>query len=215
MTLHEVRLDACPPQPWRNGGGLTHELLAWPAARAQPGGASGSIGGTGNAVEGWLVRVSVAQIGRNGPFSPFPGVDRGFAVLEGAGVALDFGGAAARAGERVLTAEDEALDFPGEDAPGCRLLGGATLDLNLMGRREAGRIGMRRAAAGSTLAGAHAWRGVYAHGPATLHTPAGARQLAGRCLCWSDDAQALAQPWTLHAAHRACFLSWTPLEPPR
>lgn len=210
MRLHEVRLEDCPPQPWRNGGGLTHELLVWPAPSAQP--------PTGSDAEGWLVRVSVAQIGRDGPFSAFPGVDRAFAVLEGTGVALTFGGGAAAEGERLLTADDEALNFPGEDAPGCRLAGGpgaATLDLNLMGRREAGRIGVRRVAAGSSLTGAHAWRGVYAHGPATLHTPAGARPLAGRSLCWSDDAQALAQPWTLHSAHRAFYLSWTPQEPPR
>ena len=134
MRLHEVRLEDCPPQPWRNGGGLTHEMLAWPTPGAQAPAGSGA--------EAWLVRVSVAQIGRDGPFSAFPGVDRAFAVLEGTGVALTFGGGAAAEGERLLTADDEALNFPGEDAPGCRLAGGpgaATLDLNLMGRREAGR----------------------------------------------------------------------------
>ena len=59
-----------PPQPWRNGGGVTRELLAWPD------------GGD------WRVRVSVADIDADGPFSAFPGVERWFAVLEGAGVAL-------------------------------------------------------------------------------------------------------------------------------
>ncbi|OYU94699.1 MAG: histidine utilization protein HutD, partial [Burkholderiales bacterium PBB5] len=45
MTLHRVELETTSPQPWRNGGGTTHELLAWP-----PG------------APAWLVRVSVARI---------------------------------------------------------------------------------------------------------------------------------------------------------
>ena len=65
-----VRLADCPPQPWRNGGGVTRELLAWPQAAD------------------WRLRVSVADIERDGPFSPFPGVDRWFAVIEGDGVEL-------------------------------------------------------------------------------------------------------------------------------
>ena len=32
-TMNLVRCDAVEPQPWRNGGGLTRELLAWPCAR--------------------------------------------------------------------------------------------------------------------------------------------------------------------------------------
>ena len=53
MTPRLIALAATPPQPWRNGGGVTRELLAWPA------------GG------GWQVRVSVAEIEADGPFSPF------------------------------------------------------------------------------------------------------------------------------------------------
>ena len=34
MDLHLVRLQDCPAQPWRNGGGLTRELLAWPQGQA-------------------------------------------------------------------------------------------------------------------------------------------------------------------------------------
>ena len=30
MTPRAVSVDAIRPQPWRNGGGLTRELLAWP-----------------------------------------------------------------------------------------------------------------------------------------------------------------------------------------
>jgi environmental stress-induced protein Ves len=101
--------EAVPPVAWRNGGGLTHELLAWPDAGA------------------WQVRVSVAEIVRDGPFSEFPGVERWFTVLKGAGVELNFGGRAVR-----LTRTDAPLRFDGAAAPGCRLLDGPTRDLNLM-----------------------------------------------------------------------------------
>ena len=68
--MNLVRCDALEPQPWRNGGGLTRELLAWPSR------------------DDWALRISVADIRADGPFSAFPGVDRWFAVLEGDGVLL-------------------------------------------------------------------------------------------------------------------------------
>ena len=68
--MNRVQLAEIAPQPWRNGGGLTRELLAWPDAEA------------------WQCRLSVADITRAGPFSAFPGVTRWFAVLEGEGVVL-------------------------------------------------------------------------------------------------------------------------------
>lgn len=134
--MNVVRLADCPFVPWRNGGGRTRELLAWPRAGD------------------WLVRVSVAEIEADGPFSPFPGIDRCFAVLEGAGVELALPGGAVRLGPA-----DDALAFPGEAAPGCRLLDGPTRDLNLMARREAGRLSMRRH---PTRATAPLWRGLFA-----------------------------------------------------
>jgi environmental stress-induced protein Ves len=62
-----------PAQTWRNGGGSTRELLAWPEAGA------------------WQLRISVAEITRDGPFSAFAGVQRWFAVLRGDGVRLRLG----------------------------------------------------------------------------------------------------------------------------
>lgn len=105
-----VDTDALPPQPWKNGGGVTRELWREPAA-----------GGD------WRLRLSVAEIARDGPFSAFPGVVRWFAVLDGAGVVLDLDGV-----ERVLRPGDPPLRFDGATAPGCRLLDGPTRDLNLM-----------------------------------------------------------------------------------
>ena len=111
MSWQVVRVDSAAPQAWRNGGGVTRELLAWPNA------------------DDWSVRLSVADIERDGPFSAFAGVDRWFAVLSGAGVLL---------GNPVQTVRrhDGAINFAGESAPDCHLINGATRDLNLMIRRD-------------------------------------------------------------------------------
>ncbi len=105
------------PVPWRNGGGLTRELLAWPSPLD------------------WRCRLSVADIARDGPFSAYPGVVRHFVVLEGDGVALDFGG-----GQVEQRPGDAPRVFDGTAAPGCRLLGGLVRDLNLMCRGGSGAL---------------------------------------------------------------------------
>ena len=69
-----VRLIDVPGQAWRNGAGVTRELLARPSAAD------------------WRVRVSVADIDRDGPFSAYPGVERWFTVLKGTGVDLAIDG---------------------------------------------------------------------------------------------------------------------------
>ena len=110
-----VRTADVAPQPWRNGGGVARALLVRPRG------------------DDWQVRVSVADVGANGPFSRFPGVQRWFAVLEGAGVVLTIGSE-----EHRLDADSEALAFPGDVAVRCRLIDGPTRDLNLMLSRMSG-----------------------------------------------------------------------------
>jgi hypothetical protein len=44
----------------------------------------------------WIVRVSVADITTDGPFSAYPGVERWFAVLDGGGVELNDANGAVR-----------------------------------------------------------------------------------------------------------------------
>lgn len=143
-----VETDRVSPQPWANGGGLTRELL-------REGGG-----------HDWTLRLSVADIDRDGPFSALPGVVRWFAVLEGAGVALAFAD-----GERVLRAGDPPLRFDGADAPGCRLLAGPTRDLNLMLRGIAGALVDARP--GEPFPGAPAWprRGFFEAAARRLHWP--------------------------------------------
>ncbi len=164
--MRQCRLQDAAAQPWRNGGGITHELLAWPV------------------VDSWLLRVSVATIDRSGPFSAFPDVDRWFTVLEGPGVKLDL-----PEGEFTLRPGSAPAHFQGEAAPTCHLLGGATRDLNLMARRSAGRSDMSVAESGSELAGNWRWRGLYAADALTLDIHGVTHRLQAGTLAWSDAAE--------------------------
>lgn len=161
MSLHTVALAAVAPQPWRNGGGTTQELLVWP----QP--------------DDWQVRVSVATIAADGPFSPFPGVQRWFAVVEGAGVRLRH-----RGGERRCTVASTPWHFDGADAPMCRLVDGPTRDLNLMLR---GHGAMRSAKQQPQMSGQWRWRGLFTTQPVLLHIGHQVHALAAGTLAWSDD----------------------------
>ena len=109
MTWTAVDLHSAAPAPWRNGGGTTRELVAWPDSVA------------------WQWRASVAEIAQDGPFSCFAGVKRWFAVLEGDGVCLTVDGYL-----HMLTKSDAPLAFNGMSQAGCELLGGTTQDFNLM-----------------------------------------------------------------------------------
>jgi environmental stress-induced protein Ves len=123
MSWQQIELLSVAPSPWRNGGGVTRELLAWPAA------------------QDWHWRLSVAEVAHSGPFSRFEGVQRWFAVLHGAGVRLSVGGRS-----HVLTGASAPLCFDGALLADCELLDGATQDFNLMLRAGQGAAHMRRVA---------------------------------------------------------------------
>jgi uncharacterized protein len=116
-TPRLIRLEDAPPTPWRNGGGVTRELMSAPA--------SGD----------WAWRISVSDIEADGPFSVFPGVERWFSVLDGAGVELEVDGQLHR-----LRPGDPALQRDGAATTRCRLIDGPTRDLNLMLRGARGRL---------------------------------------------------------------------------
>lgn len=153
MTPQLIHAQDCAPQPWRNGGGQTRELLAWPAGPH------------------WQLRISRADIDADGPFSSFPGVQRWFAVLQGAGVALQLDS------EQQLHAGDTPLCFDGANAPQCRLLDGPTQDLNLMVRQGKGhmqlvRPGKRWSATLGECGLYTCQTGLWSDGTQTLHLPA-------------------------------------------
>ena len=114
---HTIALADVPPSPWKNGGGITREFIAWPNA------------------QDWVWRLSVAEVQRNGPFSRFDGVQRWFAVLSGAGVRLTLTDPAQRQSAHALTSHSAPFCFDGATPVDCDLLDGATQDFNLMVRQ--------------------------------------------------------------------------------
>lgn len=121
MSWHLIHLAGVSASRWRNGGGVTRELLAWPGA------------------QDWAWRLSVAEVASDGPFSRFDGVQRWFAVLDGAGVQLQLPDQT-----HVLTVDSAPLCFDGAVPVDCQLLDGATQDFNLMLRRDRASAHMQR-----------------------------------------------------------------------
>ena len=191
IGLQIAPLAGAAAQPWRNGGGVTRELLAWPAS----------------AGDDWALRVSVAQIESDGPFSAFPGIDRWFAVVEGAGVTLQFEPDTHR-----LTPDSRPLFFDGGTAPGCALIDGATLDLNLMVRRDAGSAEMQRARPETPWRNTCEWRALYSNGPARLQIEGrSVADLAAAALVWHPYASGAA--WSFHPGDAATVGWWLAFQP--
>ncbi len=121
MSWQQIELANVSASRWRNGGGETRELLAWPTA------------------DDWVWRMSVAEVAASGPFSRFVGVQRWFAVLHGAGVRLQVDQT-----EHTLTGSSAPFCFDGASATQCELLSGATQDFNLMTRQHQASAQMKR-----------------------------------------------------------------------
>ena len=161
MSFQIIDAEQIEPVPWRNGGGTTRQLLTWPAA------------------QGWELRISLAEIEADGPFSTFQGVERWFAVVSGAGVALEFGD-----GEHRLVPGDPPLRFDGGATPGCRLLGGATRDINLMLRN--GRGVLRSVVPGVAWSEAFAMRGLFVTIGGHCSVEGQRRAVPAMSLLWAD-----------------------------
>ncbi len=101
-----------PVSRWRNGGGETREIVSFPPGDAQ---------------FGW--RASIATIDADGPFSPFPGIDRVITLLHGDSVLLR----SEQVQQRLLPHQPWA--FPGEWAIEAQI-SGSCQDFNIMTRRD-------------------------------------------------------------------------------
>ncbi|HEV3245823.1 MAG TPA: HutD family protein [Beijerinckiaceae bacterium] len=102
--------------PWKNGGGETTEIIAFPE---------------GVGLDEFEWRISMARVAMDGPFSRFPDVERTLCVIEGEALALTIAGKP----EVVLTQVSAPFGFPGDVAVTSRLAKGPITDLNVMTRR--------------------------------------------------------------------------------
>jgi environmental stress-induced protein Ves len=109
-----MRFSELPVAPWRNGGGVTREVVA--------------SGGSGS--QGFDWRISIADVSEPGPFSTFPGFDRVITLVEGERMDLEIDGVVHTLGLH------ESLSFDGASQTSCSLPGGPTRDLNVMTRAD-------------------------------------------------------------------------------
>jgi environmental stress-induced protein Ves len=94
--------------PWKNGGGITHEILKEER--------DGKL----------LWRLSIAEVASDGPFSLFPGLSRILTVIEGEGLELT-------APDRVLYALPlHPVSFPGDLTITSKRIGGDVRDFNVI-----------------------------------------------------------------------------------
>ncbi|MFI7006260.1 HutD family protein [Streptomyces sp. NPDC050145] len=115
MAPQILRAHERTPAPWKNGGGITTEVLAHPQ---------------GAGTDDFVWRISVADVATSGPFSAFEGIDRVITVVEGPGMALTVDGT-----EHVVDTRYTPLAFSGDATTDCRLLDGPIVDFNVMVRR--------------------------------------------------------------------------------
>jgi len=175
-SLQRFSLAALPASAWKNGGGSTRVVAAWPP---------------GAGLDGFDWRVSVATIDASGPFSPFPGVDRCIMLLSGDGVRLEapLSGVAHRLDHPLAP-----FDFAGEHAVQATLLGGVSTDINIMTRRATHQARVAVAAGPCRLAAARqglllAARGAWRAGGVALAEGEGL-WWSGQMLDWSLDTDA-------------------------
>lgn len=103
--------------PWKNEGGQTRELCVEPPEAD---------------FAHFVWRASVADVGVDGEFSTFAGIDRTIVLLEGGGFTMHSQGRQVHDLAHCFV----PYPFPGEQAIAVRMHGAPTLDFNLMVRRE-------------------------------------------------------------------------------
>jgi uncharacterized protein len=108
-----IRASEHKTLPWKNGGGTATAIVESPD-------------GAGFDAFDW--RISGAHVGRDGPFSIFPHVDRTMFILRGKELCLHgIGPEAVR-----LTVRSAPFDFPGDVPVSATLTDGPVDDLNIM-----------------------------------------------------------------------------------
>lgn len=116
LGLTIIRRASFKASPWKNGGGITHEVARMPKD-----------------ADAYRWRVSVAQIDQSGPFSDFSGFRRKMALLQGAGLELKFGDGQ----QLTLARPGDLAEFDGALPVQCNLLDGPCTDFNLIVANQA------------------------------------------------------------------------------
>ncbi len=109
--LQCLRARDYPRMPWKNGGGFTEEITR----------------DSGDGLDGFGWRLSIADIEASGGFSSFAGYQRIITVLQGDGMRLSVDGVASRP-----LLPFDAFAFDGHSQVSCHLLGGPIRDFNLI-----------------------------------------------------------------------------------
>jgi environmental stress-induced protein Ves len=117
MPVHLFDRQQLRAMPWKNGGGVTREIVCQP---------------TGAGMDAFDWRVSIAHITSDGPFSRFEQVDRVITLLEGAGVRLRSSDGTV---DHRLDRPWEPFAFSGEAPVQGDLIAGDCHDFNVMTRR--------------------------------------------------------------------------------
>ncbi|MEQ1929562.1 MAG: HutD family protein [Parvularculaceae bacterium] len=120
-----IAIADIPPTPWKNGGGVTREI----AVRADE--------------KGFIWRLSVADVGRNGPFSMFPGLLRILTVIAGDGLRLRHAGGVLEANR------GNPVSFDGDTPIDCELVSGPVRDFNLIYDPKRAAMSVERLEAGT------------------------------------------------------------------
>ena len=140
----------------------------------------------------------MADISADGPFSSFPGIERWFAVVSGAGVILELEGK-----ERRIVAGDLPLCFDGAATPGCRLVDGPTRDLNLMVN---GGRGEMRFATSTPWNGDFRVRALFTAVPGRWSNRIASCDLDRHTLLWDDSAGSA--DWRFERAGASSLAGW-------
>ena len=119
-VFHRFYREQLPCVPWKNGGGVTREIVCYPA---------------GADLQSFEWRISIADITHDGPFSDFSGIDRVITLLSGKGVRL-----VSQQGEKgdidhLLDEPFQPFYFSGDLPITADLLDGPCQDFNVMTRR--------------------------------------------------------------------------------
>jgi len=109
--LNILRYEDYPVTPWKNGQGITRDIMKHAPDD-----------------DGFIWRLSLADVGQSGAFSEFGGYDRTITLLDGEGFSLNFDDGTSK----TIDAPFAPYDFDGGATLFCELIGGPCRDVNLM-----------------------------------------------------------------------------------